>query len=194
MNRIFFNKNVLIALVIAMACCYVVAAAFYISASTGALGGVIDEQFMAALAQQEFDNAVGKVFLILAFFLTLANGLFALGFRLKKRRDKEAKSCAWGVLFFVVVGLSFSLYNTTNFGTRMNEKPFVQTEMLSHKDMVRGGKSGNRYYLYFSSGSKQTVSWDAYESARTRTLYHVVYQGNLVIGSFSAKDYSLAAK
>lgn len=163
----------------------VITVALYIAGGSGSMGQVIDEQFLATLARQEYYKAVGKVFRGLAFFTGCTTFVYVIGLDMHKRRDKQAKGILLACLLFAAMGIGFALYNSQDLSVRRNVKPHMQTEKLGYKNKISGRNA--KYYLYFSSGSRQSVDRGEYERAPLGAQYYVVYQGSLVIKSFLAQ-------
>ncbi len=82
-----YSKKVFVALVAMTAVLAVITVALYIAGGSGGMGQVIDEQFLATLARQEYYKAVGKVFRGLAFFTGCTTFVYVIGLDMHKRRD-----------------------------------------------------------------------------------------------------------
>lgn len=192
-TKFVLNKWVFITLIVIEVCGIV--ALFWAQAKQDSYpyrGIIIDNEFLDALAMNEFYEAIQLALVAFVLFFFAAIIFYAVAFVKHKRGTfiPKDRGALLGSLMFMGTAIAFTIPFIYDLHSRGSERPFVMVENIVDKQ-IDYYKSGKDYFLVFTSGSNYIVSKKTFPQFHIGSTFYTVYQGKSLIHIFPVGKYTL---
>jgi len=185
------KKRILAILAIIETCLITIMIVAKAKAEADPLGFLIDDAFLKSIAQHVFYESLFEILLIPSICFGAATGLYAYELYVKTQRIYSSKDYKKIVYPLCLIAMLVSLPEIPDLPPMSNEKSTIYVETVNNKEIHYRRSSANKYYLYFSSGSRLIVSSYQYDNTKIGQAYYTIYQGNIIIKALPMDRYVL---
>ena len=189
------EKKILAILAFVTICfiCIVVIAKTKVDANS--IGFIIDEAFLSSIADYVYYQTLYDIFFTPSICFGAATIFYAFGFISIKegKKDVEGYSVATHLVPAILVSwaLATAVPKTFDLPPTNSEKSTIQVETVTNKKETYSRSAANKYYLYFSSGSRLKVDKNQYEQTYIDQSLYTIYQRKNIIIALPVNRYVL---